>query len=66
MTSWTLRLIFDHPLKQFPTGRKQKGDWSKNWVYREQKKNYMKSKTFFIVFKGPSIGRKKKKNGQKI
>ena len=38
MASWTLRFIFDHPLKQWPTGRKRGKDRStKNWISQERK-----------------------------
>ena len=38
MTSWTLRFISDHLLKQWPTGGKRGKDRSKkNWISRERK-----------------------------
>ena len=38
MTSWTLRFIFDHPLKQWLTGTKRGKDRNtKNWTSRERK-----------------------------
>ena len=38
MTSWTLRFIFDHPRKQWPTGRKRGKDRNrKNQISREWK-----------------------------
>ena len=38
MTSETLRFIFDHPVKQWPTGRKRGEDGTtKMWISRERK-----------------------------
>ena len=38
MTSWTLRFIFNHLLKQWPTGRKRGEERNtKNWISQEQK-----------------------------
>ena len=38
MTSWTLKFIFDHPLKQWPTGRKTWNDRNtKRWISQEPK-----------------------------
>ena len=37
-TLWTLRFIFNHPLKQWPTSRKREKDRNtKNWISRERK-----------------------------
>ena len=49
MTSWTLRFIFDLPLKQWLTGRKRGKDRNtKNLTSRKSFLDEMKS--FFIVF----------------
>ena len=48
MTSWTLRFIFDHPLKQWPTGRKRGKDRNtKNWISRERKELFRWNKKHF-------------------
>ena len=48
MTSWTLRFIFDHPLKQWPTGRKRGKDRNtKNWISREWKELFRLNKKHF-------------------
>ena len=42
MTSWTiLRFIFDHPLKQWPTGRKKGKDRNKKIEYLENEKRFL-------------------------
>ena len=53
--SWTLRFIFDHPLKQRSNGRQVE----KKGKTRMQKFEYLRA--FFIVFEGLSFGEKKKK-----
>ena len=54
MASWTLRFIFDHPLKQWPTGRKRgKGRNTKNWISWEWKELFRwNKKDFSQIFKG--------------
>ena len=48
MTSWTLRFIFDNPLKQWPTGRKRGKDRNtKNWISREWKELFRWNKKHF-------------------
>ena len=59
MTSWTLRLIFNHPLKQWPTGRKIGKDRNtKNWMSWERKELFRWNKKHFIVFEELSFGEK--------
>ena len=51
MTSWNLWFIFDHPLKQWPTGRKRRKDRNtKNWIPREQKELFRWNKSIFHSF----------------
>ena len=48
MTSWTLRFFFDHPLKQWPTGRKRGKDRNtKNQISREWKEFFRWNKKHF-------------------
>ena len=50
MTSWTLRLIFDHPLKQCSTGRKRgKVRNTKNWISWERKELFRWNKKHFSL-----------------
>ena len=47
-TSWTLRFIFNHTLKQWPTGRKRGKDRNtKIWISRERKKLFRWNKKHF-------------------
>ena len=39
MTSWTLRLILDHPPKQWPTGRKREKDRNTKIEFLENEKS---------------------------
>ena len=52
MTSWTLRFIFDHSLKQWLTGRKRRKDRNtKNWISRERKELFRRwNKKHFSQF----------------
>ena len=51
VTSWTLRFIFDYPLKQWLTGRKRwKNRKTKNWISPEQKELFSWNKKQFVVF----------------
>ena len=51
MTSWTLRFIFNHPPKQWPTGRKREKDRNiKNWISREWKELFRWNKMIFHSF----------------
>ena len=51
MTSWTLRFIFDHPPKQWPTGRKRGKDRNtKNWISQEWKERLDEIKSIFHSF----------------
>ena len=51
MTSWTLRFIFDHPLKQWPTGRKRGKDRNtKIWISSERKELFRWNKKHFSYF----------------
>ena len=48
MTSWTLRFIFDHPPKQWPTGTKRRKDRNtKNWISWETKVLFRWNKKHF-------------------
>ena len=48
MTSGTLRFIFDHPPKQWPTARKRGKDRNtKNWISREWKELFRLNKKHF-------------------
>ena len=48
MISWTLRFIFDHPLKQWLTGRKSRKDRNtKNLISWEQKELFRWNKMHF-------------------
>ena len=60
MTSWTLRFIFNHPLKQWPIGRKRgKARNKKIWISQEQKEHFgWNKKHFFIVFEGYHLVKK--------
>ena len=45
---WTLRLIFDHPLKQWPAGRKRGKDRNtKNWISQDGKELFRWNKKYF-------------------
>ena len=49
--SWTLRFIFDHPPKQWPTGRKRgKGRNTKKWISWERKRFLDEIKSIFHSF----------------
>ena len=51
MTSWTLRFIIYHPLKQWSTGRKRGTDRNtKIWISREQKELLNEIKSIFHSF----------------
>ena len=54
MTSWTLKFIFDHRLKQWPTGRKRgKDSNTKMWISQERKKLFRwNQKHFSKISKG--------------
>ena len=60
MTSWTLKFIFDHPLKQWPTGRKRVKDRNiKMWISREQKELFRWNKKHFSkILKGYHLVKK--------
>ena len=48
MTSWTLRFIFDHPPKQWPTGRKRQKDRNtKYWISQKRKELFWWNKKHF-------------------
>ena len=48
MASWTLRFIFDHSLKQWPTDRKKGKDRNtKIWISQEQKEPFRWNKKHF-------------------
>ena len=40
MTSWTLRFIFEHPPKQWPTGRKEGRTEIQKFEYLEDEKSF--------------------------
>ena len=64
MTSWTLRFIFDDPLKQWLTGRKRGKDRkTKIWISRERKELFRWNKKHFSW---RAIIRWKNKNLMKI
>ena len=49
MTAWTLRFIFDHPLKQLATERKKGDDGNaKIWISRERKELFRQNKKHFF------------------
>ena len=51
MASWTLRFIFDHPLKQWPTGRKHGKDRNANIrISQERKELFRWNKKHFSKF----------------
>ena len=60
MTSWNLRFIFDHPLKQWLAGRKkwERQKYKKLNISRTKRALKMKLKAVFIVFEGLSFGKK--------
>ena len=41
MTSWPLRLIFNHPVKQWPTGKKEGKTEKRKFEYVENKKSFL-------------------------
>ena len=48
MSSWTLRFIFDHPLKQWTIGRKKGKDRNKEiWISRERNEIFRRHKKHF-------------------
>ena len=60
MTSWTLRFIFDQPLKQWLAGEKEAKTEIQIFEFLENKNTFLDEikKTFFIVFQGLSISEK--------
>ena len=51
MTSWTLRFIFNHPPKQWPTGRKKGKDrYTKIWISQERNELFRWNKKHFHRF----------------
>ena len=59
MTSKTLRVILDQPLKQWLTDGKRGEDEIQKPEYLENEKSFLGGiKTFFIVFEGLSFGEK--------
>ena len=53
MASWTLRFSFNHPPKQWSTGRKRGEDRNTNiWISQERKEFFRWNKKHFIVFEG--------------
>ena len=62
MMSWTLRLIFDHPVKLWLTGRKRRKDRkTKIWISRERKELLKWNKKHFSVFEGYHLVKKNRK-----
>ena len=63
MTSWTLGFIFDHRLKQWPTGRKRGKDRNTKFEYLENEKSFLDEiKSIFHCFRGAIICEKTKIN----
>ena len=61
MTSWTLRFIFDHPLKQWPTGRNRGKDKIQKTEYLKDEKSFLDEiKSIFQSFWRAIIWWKKK------
>ena len=60
MTSWTLRFIFDRPLKQWLTGRKKGKDRNtKKWISWDEKELSRWNAKHFSVFEEMSFGEKR-------
>ena len=61
MTFWTLRFIFDHPVKQWPTCRKRGKDRNTKIEYLENEKSFLDEiKSIFHSFWRPIIWWKNK------